>query len=40
MKLQKIWYILVTKEQKSWYISKNTSTQKILWFKQNQFSQK
>ena len=40
MKLQKILYIIVTKEQNIWNILINIGTQKILWFKQNQLSQK
>ena len=40
MKLQKILYIIVTKEQNIWNILVNIGTQKILWFKQNQLSKK
>ena len=40
MKLQKILYIIVTKEKNIWNILVNIGTQKILWFKQNQLSKK
>ena len=36
----KIWYIIVTKEHKIWNILVNIGTQKTLWSKQNQLSQK